>query len=53
MHPAIENLKKRGFFQQCSNAEGLSKLMDEGPVTPEAAIAAMTRVRLFCAPLFT
>ncbi|MDR1587633.1 MAG: tyrosine--tRNA ligase [Treponema sp.] len=33
MHPAIENLKTRGFFQQCTDAEGLSKCMDEGPVT--------------------
>ena len=33
MHPAIENLKARGFFAQCSNAEGLSRLMSEGPVT--------------------
>jgi tyrosyl-tRNA synthetase len=33
MHPAIENLKARGFFQQCTDAEGLSKLMNEGPVT--------------------
>ncbi|GHT91257.1 tyrosine--tRNA ligase [Spirochaetia bacterium] len=33
MNPALENLKARGFFQQCTDAEGLSKLMDEGPVT--------------------
>ncbi|MCL1992539.1 MAG: tyrosine--tRNA ligase [Spirochaetes bacterium] len=33
MHPALENLKARGFFQQCTSAEGLSKLMEEGPVT--------------------
>ena len=33
MNPAIENLKTRGFFQQCSDAEALSRLMDEGPVT--------------------
>ena len=33
MHPAIENLKARGFLQQCTSAEGLSKLMDEEPVT--------------------
>jgi len=33
MHQAIENLKARGFFQQCTDAEGLSKLMNEGPVT--------------------
>jgi len=33
MHSALETLKTRGFFQQCTDAEGLSKLMDEGPVT--------------------
>jgi tyrosyl-tRNA synthetase len=33
MHPAIENLKARGFFQQCTAAEGLSSVMNEGPVT--------------------
>ena len=33
MNKALEILKTRGFFQQCSNVEGLSKLMDEGPVT--------------------
>jgi tyrosyl-tRNA synthetase len=33
MNPALENLKIRGFFQQCSDREGLSRLMDEGPVT--------------------
>ncbi|MCL2066322.1 MAG: tyrosine--tRNA ligase [Treponema sp.] len=33
MHSVIENLKTRGFFQQCTDVEGLSKLMDEGPVT--------------------
>lgn len=33
MNPALENLKIRGFFQQCSDTEGLSQLMDEGPVT--------------------
>jgi tyrosyl-tRNA synthetase len=33
MHPAIENLKVRGFFQQCTDAEGLSRLMGEEPVT--------------------
>ena len=32
-HPAIENLKARGFFQQCTDVEGLSRLMHEGPVT--------------------
>jgi len=33
MHQVLENLKTRGFFAQCSNIEGLSRLMDEGPVT--------------------
>ena len=33
MNSAIENLKTRGFFAQCTNEEGLSRLMDEGPVT--------------------
>ncbi|GHV24740.1 tyrosine--tRNA ligase [Spirochaetia bacterium] len=33
MNPALINLKNRGFFQQCSDVEGLSRLMDEGPVT--------------------
>jgi len=33
MHPAIENLKARGFFQQCTDAQKLSNLMDEGPVS--------------------
>jgi tyrosyl-tRNA synthetase len=33
MHPAIETLKTRGFFAQCTDAEGLSGLMDQGPVT--------------------
>jgi tyrosyl-tRNA synthetase len=33
MNPALENLKARGFFQQCSDTEGLSRLMDQGPVT--------------------
>ncbi|MDR0324091.1 MAG: tyrosine--tRNA ligase [Treponema sp.] len=33
MNSAIEKLKTRGFLQQCTNVEGLSKLMDEGPVT--------------------
>jgi tyrosyl-tRNA synthetase len=32
MHPAIENLKRRGFFQQCTGVEGLSALMSEGPI---------------------
>jgi tyrosyl-tRNA synthetase len=33
MNQALENLKIRGFFQQCTDPEGLSRLMDEGPVT--------------------
>jgi tyrosyl-tRNA synthetase len=33
MNAAIENLKIRGFLQQCTNIEGLSRLMDQGPVT--------------------
>jgi len=32
MNSSIETLKTRGFFQQCTNVEGLSALMDEGPV---------------------
>jgi tyrosyl-tRNA synthetase len=33
MNQALENLKIRGFFQQCTDPEGLSRLMDGGPVT--------------------
>jgi tyrosyl-tRNA synthetase len=33
MNQALENLQKRGLFQQCTDAEGLSALMDEGPLT--------------------
>jgi len=33
MNKALETLKERGFFQQCTDVEGLSKLMDAGPVT--------------------
>jgi tyrosyl-tRNA synthetase len=33
MNPALETLKERGFLQQCTDIEALSKLMDEGPVT--------------------
>jgi tyrosyl-tRNA synthetase len=33
MNQALENLKIRGFFQQCTDPEGLSRVMDEGPVT--------------------
>ena len=32
MNPALENLKTRGFFAQCTNEEGLSRLMDTEPV---------------------
>ena len=32
MNSVLETLKTRGFFQQCTNPEGLSNLMDEGPV---------------------
>ena len=33
MNAALENLKARGFFQQCTDPEGLSRLMEEAPVT--------------------
>jgi tyrosyl-tRNA synthetase len=33
MNAALETLKDRGFIQQCTDIEGLSKAMDEGPVT--------------------
>jgi len=33
MNSALENLKTRGFFSQCTNEEELSRLMGEGPVT--------------------
>jgi len=33
MNNALETLKTRGFFRQCTDADGLSKLMDEGPIT--------------------
>jgi len=33
MNPALETLKERGFVQQCTDFEGLSALMDKGPVT--------------------
>ena len=33
MNSTLETLKTRGFFQQCTDADGLSKIMDEGPVT--------------------
>ncbi|MDR0496054.1 MAG: tyrosine--tRNA ligase [Treponema sp.] len=33
MNEVLENLKLRGFFAQCSDVEGLSRLMGEEPVT--------------------
>ena len=33
MNKALETLKDRGFFQQCTDVEGLSRLMDQGSVT--------------------
>jgi tyrosyl-tRNA synthetase len=33
MNKTLENLKRRGFFAQCTDTERLSSLMDEGPVT--------------------
>ena len=33
MNPALETLKTRGLFAQCSDAEALSRLMDKGPIT--------------------
>ncbi len=33
MNRALAILKERGFFQQCTDTEGLSALMDKGPVT--------------------
>jgi tyrosyl-tRNA synthetase len=33
MNAALVTLKERGFIQQCTDIDGLSKLMDEGPVT--------------------
>ena len=33
MNTALQNLKDRGFFQQCTNVEELSNRMDQGPVT--------------------
>ncbi|MFZ5859968.1 MAG: tyrosine--tRNA ligase [Spirochaetota bacterium] len=33
MNRALEVLQERGFVQQCTDFEGLSRLMDEGPVT--------------------
>lgn len=33
MNKALETLKARGFFAQCTDEQGLSDLMDKGPVT--------------------
>ncbi|MDR2739379.1 MAG: tyrosine--tRNA ligase [Treponema sp.] len=33
MNQALENLKIRGLFQQCTDPDALSALMDKGPVT--------------------
>ncbi len=33
MNAALATLKERGFLQQCTDIEGLSALMDAGPVT--------------------
>ena len=33
MNSALEDLKTRGFFAQCTNADELSRLMNEGPIT--------------------
>lgn len=33
MNKALETLKERGFFQQCTDVDALSSLMDSGPVT--------------------
>lgn len=33
MNPALVTLKERGFVQQCTDIEGLSRLMDSGPIT--------------------
>ncbi|MCR5725407.1 MAG: tyrosine--tRNA ligase [Treponema sp.] len=33
MNKAIETLQERGFFNQCTDLEGLSALMDKGPIT--------------------
>ena len=32
MNAALKVLKDRGFIQQCTDIEGLSKVMDEGPI---------------------
>jgi tyrosyl-tRNA synthetase len=33
MNTALETLKERGFFQQCTDVDGLSARMDTGPIT--------------------
>ncbi len=33
MNAALQTLKSRGFIQQCTDIDGLSKLMDSGPIT--------------------
>jgi tyrosyl-tRNA synthetase len=33
MNKALRVLQERGFIQQCTDIEGLSKVMDEGPIT--------------------
>ena len=33
MNVALETLKERGFFQQCTDLDGLSARMDAGPIT--------------------
>jgi len=32
MNNALQTLKTRGFLQQCTDIEGLSKVMDDGPI---------------------
>ena len=33
MNAALQTLKERGFFAQCTDLDGLSALMDKGPIT--------------------
>ena len=33
MNSALQVLRERGFIQQCTDIDGLSRAMDEGPVT--------------------
>lgn len=33
MNQALQILQERGFLQQCTDLEGLSRLMDEGPIS--------------------